>query len=81
MSTTMKERRKKEHDREWQTNFTYYIQRGYQAGQGATLSTLDLEEGDALPDDSDYEIVRSNIVRDKDGGRVAMVIAIKEVTE
>ena len=51
-------------------------------GMNQTLSGVSLEEGDTWPADSDYEIIRSSIVHDRESGaRVAQVTAVKFLTE
>ena len=57
----------------------WFKDRVYELGQDTTLADVDLERGDALPDDSDYEIVSSKIVSRRGGrSRVAVVRAMKE---
>ena len=71
-------------DSEQRSLQTILYRRTYRAGPGATLAGLDLELGDALPDDSTAEITESWLDRLKMKGQakdvwinVARVVAIK----
>ena len=82
MATTVKEFEPKKYRRERQDDFKKYYERAYIAGQGATLSSMDLELGDSLPDNSSAEIVESWIETDgAHGGRIAHVRALEFLLE
>ena len=54
----------------------------YSLGQHDTLGNAGLEEGDLLPDDATYHIIKSDLVHTKDGaGQLARVVAVKYKTE
>lgn len=82
MATTAREFEPKKYRKERQEGFKKFYERAYYAGQGATLSSLDLEEGDTLPDTATAEIIESYIDHDKKTGhRVARVTAIEFLYE
>ena len=81
MTVTSREHPDKKYRKERQEGFDKFITRAYRAGQDATLASMDLEEGDTLPGDSDYEILESHIEQDPKGGRIAIVTAFVEGVE
>ncbi len=72
---------KAKYRKEWRENFRRFKQRGYVAGQGATLAGLSLERGDTLFDDATFEIIESHFEYAKDGSRIAVVVAMLFDTE
>jgi len=76
MTVSVRDKEIKERRAEQQTSPSETIyERTYTAGQGATLATMDLERGDALPDNASAEIIKSWIETDRKAGRVARVVA------
>ena len=77
--------RLKQYDEERRVaNFTRVKQRSYEVARHAELSDVDLERGDTLPDDANYEIVEAHFapVKDKNSNtKIALVTAIKYDTE
>ena len=77
------------YDGESESGFRQYKNRVYGVPQGSVLSDFDLQEGDNLPDDSNYEIISASIEMVKPltrganhkGGRAAVLNAVKERTE
>lgn len=59
-----------------------YADRRFEARMGGSLSGVDLEEGDTLPEASTYRIISSSIVREKKTGLAKFidVTAEKQVT-
>ena len=60
----------------------YVIEQDYDVNRGSTLSDVSLEEGDSLPEDSDYEIVDSydKVSKGKnDHNKIVHVRAVKLV--
>jgi len=54
----------------------------YQILENLTLSDVSLEEGDAFPEDSDYEIVSAKSTPAKGGGaRIVSVVGYKHQVE
>ena len=81
MATRIPEFEPKTYRQEWETEGTYWKQRAYACGQDATLSSADLQRGDALPDDSTYIIVDTKIDTNKLGTRFVLVTANKHLEE
>ncbi len=68
--------------RDWQAGFKKHFERGYKLGQEATLESTNLEEGDALPDNANAEIIESWVEVDREtGNRLARVKAFEQVIE
>lgn len=67
--------------REWQSGFKKHFERAYKIGQIATLTDVNLEEGDVLPDNASAEITESWIEVTKNGNRMARVKAFEQRIE
>jgi len=71
---------KKRLNSESQSGDTLFKTRVSAAGQDATIAAMNLEPGDVLTEDTDYEIVESSIRYDRQADmRYAQVSAMKEV--
>ena len=77
---TVREHPDKTQRKNWEEDFKKFKTRVYYVGQDAVLSDLDMEEGDELRGDENYEIISSRIEQGKDGRRVAVVTAMAYVT-
>lgn len=63
---------------ETKVEFTHVIENTYTVSGGQTLEEAGLNEGDDLPEDDTYEILKSKAKWDKDGrSRIITVVAQK----
>ena len=59
----------------------HLLTRYFEIPEGATLAVLNVEKGDALPDDANARIQEANIVEDKRGtGKLLEVVAFQPDT-